>query len=170
MRAAFQADHFAITLLEAIPDFALVLNRQRQIITANSRLLQSLGAENSEALLGLRCGDVLHCAYVEDSPNGCGTGTRCISCGAVNAMLEALRTRATAERETRLLNIDGSMELLVQATFVTVDPHEFLVVVLRDLARRSAARCWSASFFTMCSTIGGVLGLSEYLLEAGPRS
>ena len=167
-RDALLANHVAMTLLEAIPEFALVVNKQRQIIATNSRLLQVLGVEDSKALLGMRPGEVMCCASVEDSPNGCGTGKRCASCGAVNAVLDALRTESSVTHAAHILKLDGSMEVVVQATFVTVEPCDFVVVAMRDVSAEQRRHVLERVFFhDVLNTIGGVLGLSEYLLEQG---
>lgn len=167
-RATWQANRVAVTLLEAIPDLALVVNKHRQIIAANSRLLQALGLADMDVLLGARPGEVLRCAYAVDSPNGCGTGKRCASCGAVLAVLEALHTETTVARETRMLTLEGSSELQVQATFLTVASSEFVVVSLRDVSSEKRREVLERVFFhDVLNTIGGVMGLAEYLLDEG---
>jgi len=165
-RAAFVANHIAVTLLESIPEFAIVVNKQRQIIAANGQMLQALGLKDSAELLGKRPGEVLRCASVDDAPNGCGTGKRCASCGAVNAVLDALRTCSSVAREAHILKLNGSMDALVQATFVTVEPCEFVVVAMRDVSSEQRRQVLERVFFhDVLNTIGGVFGLSEYLLE-----
>ncbi len=46
-------------LLNAMPDFLLVLNEKRQIVAVNQRLLMTFGVADPESLLGLRPGEAL---------------------------------------------------------------------------------------------------------------
>ncbi len=167
-RAAFLANRAAVTLLEAIPEFAIVLNTRRQIVAANSRMLQALGVADMDTLLGARPGEVLHCAFAEDSPNGCGTGKHCASCGAVNAVVDAFCTQSSVARDSHVFTLEGGMELLVQATFITIEPCEFVVVAMRDVSSEKRREVLERVFFhDVLNTIGGVYGLSEFLLEEG---
>lgn len=160
------ANCVAVTLLEAIPEYAIVLNKQRQIIAANQRMLEALGGRAMESLLGARPGEVLRCAYVENAPNGCGTGKRCASCGTVNTILDALRSQSSRACETQLLSLNGTLEMLVQATFIMLDECEFVVVAMRDVSSETRRQVLERVFFhDVLNTIGGVYGLSEYLLD-----
>ena len=145
------ANRAAVILLEAIPEYRHRVEQAAANYRGQQRMLQALGGEDMETLLGARPGEVLRCAYVENSPNGCGTGKHCASCGAVNAILDALRTNLPVARETQLLTLNGGMEMLVQATFIMLGQCEFVVVAMRDVSSENAARCWNASFSTMCS-------------------
>ncbi len=61
------------TLLNAMPDFLMVLNEKRQIIAVNKRLLRAFGVDNPEMMLGLRPGEAVGCVHANDGPGGCGT-------------------------------------------------------------------------------------------------
>lgn len=164
-RAAFMANHVAVTLLEAIPDFAVVLNKERQIIAANSRMLRALNI-NADSVVGMRPGEVIHCANLDGAPGGCGTGQQCASCGAVNAIIDSLQSRQPVTHEARLSTAAGAMDLLVQATFVTVETCEFVVMAMRDISSEKRRQVLERVFFhDVLNTVGGVYGLSEFLLE-----
>ena len=166
-RAAFVSNRVAVSLLEAIPEYALVLNEHRQIVAANSRMLQALG-EDIDVLLGARAGEVLRCENLEESPNGCGTGRRCASCLVVQTILESLTTQSPVARETQMFTLHGTLDLLVQATFVTVEQCAFIVVAMRDMSAENRRQVLERVFFhDVLNTIGGVYGLAEYLLEDG---
>ena len=98
---ATQAQRFRqATLLRAlagaIPDILVILNPQRQIVYANQRLIELLGLEDSQEILGLRPGEALECVHASQTQAGCGTTEFCRQCGAVNAIL--LRQRGQPAR------------------------------------------------------------------------
>ena len=47
---------FIAAVLQAVPDFMLVLNKERQIVAANKRLLNAFGVADQSVLVGLRPG------------------------------------------------------------------------------------------------------------------
>jgi len=150
-RRAFAANDIAVRLLEAIPDPAVVLNRQRQIIAANARLRQLLGLASLPEVLGLRLGEALDCLHCPHTEAGCGTGPFCVHCGAVQAILEGFDARTSALRECRLLSTrnggPAALDLEVQATFVEVSGAGLLVVALRDISAEKRRQVLERVFF-----------------------
>lgn len=80
---------FLERLFDAVPSMAMLLNRERQIVLANRRLVEFVGAETGEELHGLRLGEMLECIHALDSCGGCGTTPHCAVCGALRATLNA---------------------------------------------------------------------------------
>ncbi|MHB9025829.1 MAG: sensor histidine kinase [Armatimonadota bacterium] len=166
-RQAFLANDLAVTLLEAIPALAFVLNRERQIIAANTRFRQALNVDDA-ALLGLRPGEAVGCLYACDGPGGCGTGRYCLYCGAVDAILAALDNHDNATRECRILTrgaADGGMlELEVQASFFSVTEHELVVAVMRDISGENRRRLLERIFFhDVLNTVSSISMVSQLL-------
>ena len=143
-RAAFQSNPIAVTLLEAIPDPAVVLNSDRQIIAVNHHFLDISHLDDPDFLLGMRPGEAMRCFYADEGPGGCGTGRHCAYCGAVQAIMASLDTQMPATRECRLLTRkdigNGLLELEVEATFLTVSGEDLLVVTMRDISADAMAR------------------------------
>jgi hypothetical protein len=75
----------------------LVFNRFRQLIYANSKLLDLVGLKSIERLLGLRLGEIFGCTHATDNLGGCGTQVPCSNCCAINAMLAALDGRPVSD-------------------------------------------------------------------------
>ena len=75
--------------LDAMPNMVMILNGNRQIVAANRKLLEVLGAGVTE-VVEKRPGEALHCIRAKEGPDGCGTGIHCTTCGAVNAVMAAL--------------------------------------------------------------------------------
>lgn len=94
---AFLADGPLATVLDMIPSLILVLNAQREVIFANAAAQRVAAAFGTTPVLGRRPGEVLTCRNVADAPSGCGTGRACRTCGAVNALLDALHGRPATE-------------------------------------------------------------------------
>ena len=84
--------------LDAMPAMVMILNRNRQIISANQRLLNILNASVTE-VVEKRPGEAIRCVRAGEGPGGCGTGKHCSTCGAVQAVLASMETNTEAVRE-----------------------------------------------------------------------
>jgi signal transduction histidine kinase len=169
-RIALASNPLALALLEAMPYFGLVLNQQRQVIAANDKFIQALGVESGESLIGLRPGEIVQCIQAEIAPSGCGTAKACELCGAVNAILDCLKNKATVSRECRIrtrgVADGGALDLLVQASFLTLEARDFVFIALHDISSEKRRRVLERVFFhDVLNTAGGLLGLAELLLE-----
>lgn len=80
------------SILNAIPDVAVILNDHRQIVAANQHCIDVLGLESVQLLLGIRPGDALKCIHSLQGTDGCGTGPACGQCGANLAIHKAFRS------------------------------------------------------------------------------
>lgn len=160
-------------LLDAMPDFLLVLNEQRQIVAVNQRLLVAFGVGQPEQLLGMRPGEALGCMHVPDGPDGCGTARNCSVCGAVLAILASQESGLPQQRECRLaLGSNGcqALDLDVLATPITLQGHHFTVLALRDISDEKRRYVMERVFFhDILNNAGGIRGLAALLAEgSGP--
>ena len=73
--------------LDAMPNMVMILNGNRQIVAANRKLLNILGASVGQ-LVEKRPGEAIKCIRAKEGPDGCGTGVHCTTCGAVNAIMD----------------------------------------------------------------------------------
>lgn len=170
-REAFLANQMAVTLLESIPDPAVVLNDKRQTVAVNSRFLQLIGAADPEELEGLRPGEAMGCIHADECPGGCGTSRYCMTCGAVNAVLETLNTHEPITHECRIStrsHVDGgALDLLVQATFAKVGDFDLVVVAFHDISADKRRQVLERVFFhDVLNTAGGIQAIA-YLLHDG---
>ena len=170
-RQAFLANDLAVAMFNAIPEYAVVINHCRQIIAANSSFLQVLSLSSIEPLLGLRPGESVGCVYAADAPGGCGTGSYCIHCGGVDAMVECLRTQQPVTRECRVITHGdadgGALDLEVHATFYRVDAHELVVLVMRDVRDEKRRRVLERVFFhDVLNTASSLSIASQLMIEA----
>ena len=143
-RNAFLSDSTAVTLLEAMPGPAMVLNRQRQILAANSQIQVAFSTEDCERLVGRRPGEVMGCVRSRETANGCGTTAACEHCGSVRAVLQALDSRGRATGECRIRTSfrrgTGAYDFRVFATWARIGGEEMVVLALQDTASEKRRR------------------------------
>jgi signal transduction histidine kinase len=156
------------TLLNAMPDFLMVLNEKRQILAANQRLLTAFGVEHPEELLGLRPGEAVGCIHAKDGPGGCGTAKKCAVCGAVLAILASQDSGLPQQRECQLITGKDchALDLDVLATPVTIEGEHFTIVALRDISSKKRRDVMERVFFhDILNCAGGIRGLAALLQD-----
>jgi len=170
-REAFVRSKLINTLMEAIPDFALLLNPERQIIAVNSRLLAAVGVADPESLIGLRPGELVECVNVPDGPGGCGTAAACSVCGAVNAIVDCLDSHAVCVSECRIRTRGeadgGALDLEVQASYLETDDRGFAVLAMRDISSEKRRGVLERTFFhDILNVTSGLRAIAELLSSA----
>lgn len=162
-------DQMLITMLEAIPDSAFVLNRERQVLAVNTLLLQTFGINDGESLVGKRPGEALGCLFCAEGAGGCGTGLHCTTCGAVKSILGSQQSRSRSVQECRITIARGEgtpLDLEVTSTPVTVDDINLTVCILRDISAEKRRDVLERVFFhDVMNTAGGIRGIAALLVE-----
>lgn len=145
-----------------------VLNQNRQILAVNHGLMEMLGVENPQEVLGLRPGEALGCTYADEMAAGCGTSPYCITCGAAIAIVSTLGTHGpverscciTVERDKRKVDLFFH----VHATTIQIEGNAFVLIFLNDITEQQRQAALQRSFFhDINNTIMGVLNASEIL-------
>lgn len=161
------------TLLEAAGVVIMLVDRQRQILFANTDLLRAVGLESAEALIGARPGEALRCLHAVDGPEGCGTTLHCQSCGVNQAILASQSKEKSSERECLLaVEREGrhvALEYMVKASPVAIDGEPMTVVSFRDITadkRRDALE--QVFFHDILNTVTSLKG-NVYLLRKEPE-
>lgn len=128
------------TLLQAASGLMLVINSQRQVVALNKTFLDAFGIVDPEKALGLRFGEVLHCKYALNEPDGCGTTPYCSSCGAVIAMMAAIDDNRACERicalSTEKKGQAKDVCLLVKSQPVVADGSRWILVYVQDISQQ----------------------------------
>lgn len=83
---------FLHSLMSSMKSLIAILNIQRQLIAVNDELLNRLGFNSLEDVVGLRPGEFFGCAFQNNSPKGCGCSKVCGTCGALKAKVSAIKT------------------------------------------------------------------------------
>lgn len=156
-------------VLNAISSLTVILNKERQIIFANTKIQETLGFENINQILGCRPGEMLGCKYSDLNSCGCGTTDECTVCGAANAIKECIEKSSTVQKECRI--ITKNQEKLTAYNFiVTVTPlkiksSEYLIMTLTDISDTKRKE-WLESIFyhdiiNIAGSINGVIELMK---------
>jgi hypothetical protein len=93
---------FVREIMDALPYPAMVINQHRQVVFSNKPLVDLLGIQNIDQILGQRPGEAMNCIHAWDNAAGCGTSESCAVCGAVLAILESRRVGEKVSQECRL--------------------------------------------------------------------
>ncbi len=164
-------DEIVTAMLEAMPSWAMLVNRERQIIAANHSLQEALGASSLASLLGQRPGEALGCEVAARAPSGCGTGHECAWCGAA-AMEQVWRTRKPALQECLVLLCDErghALDLEVLVSPALIERLGLLIVAMRDVGAEKRRRVLERVFFhDVMNTASGIQGIANVLAAANP--
>jgi hypothetical protein len=175
--------------LDAVPDMAMVLNGQRQIVFANQAFTDFLrltgdgqppGKKSGDAFgslagqaLGQRFGEAIGCLRSYLTVGGCGTTPFCRTCGAVISILKSQKLHAPSVQECRMTCDEagrpgGQMDLRVWARPITVAGEEFTVFSVVDVSDEKRRQALERIFFhDVTNTAGCVRGLAEILTQSG---
>ena len=154
-------------LLDAMPDFVMILNRNRQIIFANRKLREFGSSHGVESVYGMRAGGGLNCEHASSAPSGCGTGLACATCGALQSILAGLSGKSVTH-ECRL-STDGveASDLRIQANPFFWDTINYALVIAVDISNEKRRQVLERIFFhDILNTAGGIYGITE-LIEDG---
>lgn len=155
-------------LFGSLTGISSIINSNRQIVFANNEFLELLGINSIETILGKKPGELISCVNSDKGPSGCGTSEACRYCGAVNAILESIRTNSKASRETRILSeINGkllSWDLKITSSPIKLNGDVFYVLSLQDISNEKKLMAIERLFFhDLLNTAGGLNGLLSIL-------
>ncbi len=162
-------DPLMTTLLTTMSGLLVVLNEDRQIVAMNSAFLQAIGYKDPEAAIGLRLGQSLNCIHGHEKPAGCGTTLHCSTCGAVIAMMTAIREDRTNEQicalTTEQNGIIKNLCLIVKAQPLTLDGNRWILVFVQDITQQHFWINLERIFFHDIRNILGSLTASTEMLK-----
>ena len=155
--------------LDAMPGMVLILNRNRQIIAANKRFLNILDVGIND-IAEKRPGEAIKCIRATEGADGCGTGSHCATCGAVNAILGAISNNSEVIRECRILVYAQTevvpLDLRVTATPFEVDEEFFILAAMEDISHEKRQEVLQRTFFhDVLNTAGCIQGYAEFMSE-----
>lgn len=178
---------FVCEFLDAMPNMAVVLNADRQIVLMNRAFREFLGTgdpavgvvdqrrEVFEALvasaLGKRPGEAVGCIHAKETDGGCGTTRFCRHCGAARAIVNSQQWRGLDVQECRLTVADGdrvetSVDFRIWAQSLDVEGEWFTVFSLIDISHEKRREALERIFYhDVMNTASGVQGLSELIAQ-----
>ena len=159
----------------AMPDVAMVLNDERQIVYANDALLSIMPGNDYNDIIGLRTGEAIECIHSNETDGGCGTSESCRYCGAVNAILESKKLNEKVEKECRIVSFieeqEVSFDMKVTATPVMISDKTFTMVFMSDISSEKRKMALERIFFhDILNTAGGIQGFTGFLKEMDDQS
>lgn len=139
-RELLQVDHFAWSVLNAMPLPIFIVDHDANVFGFNEAALQMLAAEPKE-ILRRRAGEILHCVHSRDVAEGCGRSPFCRDCLVRSAVDAAFKERTVVRRKGRVELVkegkDRPREIHLLATAVPVnhpDGGEFVLLTLQDIS------------------------------------
>jgi PAS domain-containing protein len=141
LRAELSATDWLTHALDTVPDLAMILNRDREIVYANQPTSAFAGTTDWRDVTGLQPGELLNCHNVRPGQGRCGTGPACKVCGAFRSIVEALEGHS-ASREWRILRLrpGGEEPLNLRVSVTPFDWRGERLVLLFAGDSRSAPR------------------------------
>jgi len=158
-------------IADAIPDIAMILSQERQVVYENKALMQLAGGTPESNFLGKRPGDILKCINATSESSGCGTTESCRYCGAVNAILECQRTGEPSTKECRIsAGVNGqsfSYDLQVTASPFLFNGNGYVIFSIKDISDHKRRKVLEKMFFhDVLNTATGISGMLAALKEA----
>jgi K+-sensing histidine kinase KdpD len=155
-------------VMRVVGGLVAVLNENRQVITVNEQLLNTLGVDNPDKVFGLRPGEAIGCSYATEMPAGCGTSEYCMTCGAAIAIATSLGKDWPVDRNCAIsAERDGQQVDLffrVHAAPIKIEAERFVLLFLHDISRQQRLAVLDRVFVhDINDTITGLKNAAELL-------
>ncbi len=166
----FQKLPFLQVVIDAISSIAMIIDKNRQIIFVNKKLIDVIGVSNLDEILGLRPGELLSCKHSINKFGGCGTAEACKYCGAAISIKQSIEQAIVSENECRIsIEKKGkatNLDLLVTATPIKLENELYFILSIADISNEKRRKVLERVFFhDVVNTAGGLKGLLGFLNE-----
>lgn len=159
----------AIRLADCLPYMLLMLNDMRQIVFANKAVLETVGAENIEDVLGKRLGEMLGCVHAGEMKAGCGTSKFCTQCGSARAIIKGLAGETGVDQCRMLRDMPkGVQGLTLEVTAVPyeIDGERMTAFTALDVGENIRRKAMERLFYhDVLNLAGGLDGAMESFAE-----
>lgn len=158
-------------ILDGMPDLALILNMNRQIVAYNKKAYDTFTLLHETEILGKRPGEAIRCIHRDDMPAGCGTSEFCQECGAGNALKKTKETNTPAIEECRIISeLEGkeiAFDFNVHVKQLRIGDEDFLFFAIEDISNQKRREALERIFFhDVLNTSGAVHGLASILYHS----
>jgi two-component sensor histidine kinase len=172
-RQQLLADENLCGLLDAMPEIVMILNENRQILFGNRVLTSFAETQGCTTYVGLRPGELLSCRSALAAEAGCGTTEACRYCGAVEAILAALKGHKSSH-ECRVLRQTPTgpeaLDLKIWGTPLHWQGEQFILVVAVDISHEKRRLVLEHLFFHDILNTAGTITLITEMLMSGQIS
>lgn len=150
-----------------IPSILMVLNKERQVVYSNQRLIDLLSIDSDHAILGLRPGEILDCIHAHNTCGGCGTTEFCSQCGAIKAILKSQNEKVGVEAECRITKKNGeALELKIWASPFKNEDSDFTILSILDIQNEKRRQALEQTFFhDMTNLLSSITGHTDLINE-----
>ncbi len=157
-------------ILDIIPDYALILNEQRQILFANKAFRDFVGICEEMDPLGARVGEAVKCVHSDAMTGGCGTSEFCQECGAANAIVNSQKGKEDIQ-ECQITRKSGdALDFKVWVAPFELNGQLYSFFFIADKSDEKRRRILERIFFhDIMNTIGGLYGFADLLSESLPE-
>jgi len=132
----FRRADFLGNLFDAVPSLLFVVDQDVRVIHLNSAAEKMLGTARKTVLMK-RGGEVLHCLYASETPEGCGRSSHCPDCIIRNSVKRAFRGESICRETTgfTILEDDRVREvfLMITVNIIHYKGREFVLLVMEDI-------------------------------------
>lgn len=158
------------SVIDALPHKYVILNHERQIIYANTAMLEFSNVNSFTEVLGKRLGELLECMHSKDMKAGCGTSKNCRFCGASQAIIEAQNSKQLTSDECRVCKItkDDIIEYgdyKVQVSPVVYKNYDFYLLTINDISSKKRVKNLENIFYHDIKNLSGGMGGIIHLLQ-----
>lgn len=155
----------AVSILNALPIAAMLLNHERQLIYGNRVLLDLMGIDDIYNLIGLNPGGILGCNNEKFGTDGCGTSPACKVCGNFKALNDCIIS-GTGAAECTMNTSYGALNLSVKAETIIIAEQEFILFSLQDISDEKKRLLLERIFYhDILNTAHNVSGMTELLIS-----
>ncbi len=155
-----------VSFVESISQMVLILNKRHQIVYANQSYREFFNSPEIAFFLGKRPGDAITCRNAVYSKYGCGTTKFCKSCGAANAIIEALAGNRSTKECKILTSKNDTIDLRVTASPLNFEDEELTMFSIIDISHEKRRRSLERIFIhDILNIAGGISGLSAILKD-----
>ncbi len=153
-------------VLNQLPDGALIVSRNREVLFVNQALIQMLGCPSADEMIGKYPGDVLRCIHNREDAC-CGHNESCRHCNFNKALIRGL-SGLTRQSEFKIDTADGiSKDLLVKSTPVQFEGQSGVLSMVSDISDYKSREIADRVFFhDLLNTAAGLRNIADMMRDS----
>lgn len=159
-------DKQLIDFVESVSQMVLILDQHQNIVYANNSFTSFFENKKINHIIGSKAGNSFSCRNASRDGNVCGTSKFCRSCGAAQAIRNAVKgNRSTKECKILTTNND-TIDLRVTASPLTLQDNNLTLFSISDISNEKRRRSLERIFIhDILNIAGGISGLSAIMKE-----
>lgn len=126
-----------VKIINSMSIWILVLNKTRQTVYMNSKLIEDLMLDDPKLLLGMRPGEMFSCQHAWVHEAGCGNSNFCSYCGAVKSIRNSHFGTKDVQECRLLINKDkqvSAIDLEVTSAPLILESEELTLFSIIDIS------------------------------------